>query len=129
MVAFLGHDGAFWLTTALTIERVAGKLQTDGRIARGYIGLGLQAAKLDGDGGIGSMVMIVDPTGARGRRRCAAGRRPPSIGMASAFATCELASQRRLGPTAFFGQVARLSLLRGGEPIEVALTIAERPES
>ena len=46
-----------------TIDRIAGKLQTHGRIARGYIGLGLQAAKLDGDGGIGAMVMSVDPAG------------------------------------------------------------------
>ncbi len=33
-----------------------------------------------------------------------------------------------LGPDSV-GQTAKLSLLRGGEPIEVTLTIAERPES
>ena len=48
---------------AATIDRVAAKLQTHGRIARGYIGLGLQTAKLDRDGGIGAMVMSVDPNG------------------------------------------------------------------
>ena len=47
---------------AATIERVAGKLQTHGRIARGS-GLGLQSAKLDSDGGVAAMVMSVDPTG------------------------------------------------------------------
>ena len=34
---------------------------------------------------------------------------------------------RGLGPDSV-GQTAKLSLLRGGEPIEVALTIGERPE-
>ena len=111
---------------AATIERVAGKLQTDGRIARGYIGLGLQTAKLDGNGGIGAMVMSVDPTG------------PGSaVGVRQGDLIVKWNDERirdvrtilrALGPDSV-GQIAKLSLLRGGEPIEVALTIAERPES
>jgi S1-C subfamily serine protease len=111
---------------AATIERVAGKLQTHGRIAHGYIGLGLQTAKLDGNGGIGAMVMSVDPTG------------PGSaVGVRQGDLIVKWNEERirdvrtllgALGPDSV-GQTAKLSLLRGGEPIEVALTIAERPES
>src|SRR5262249_55984016 len=42
-----------------TIERVAGRLETHGRIARGYLGVGLQPVRLDE--GVGAMVMSVDP--------------------------------------------------------------------
>ena len=44
-----------------TIGRVAGRLETHGRIARGYLGVGLQPVKLDD--GIGAMVMSVDQSG------------------------------------------------------------------
>src|SRR5437870_5765724 len=46
---------------AATIERVAGRLETHGRIARGYLGVGLQPVKLDD--GVGAMVMNVDRSG------------------------------------------------------------------
>src|SRR5499427_10450230 len=46
---------------AATIERVAGRLETHGRIARGYLGVGLQPVKLDD--GVGAMVMSVDKSG------------------------------------------------------------------
>ena len=50
-----------------TIDRIAGRLETHGRIARGYLGVGLQPVKLDD--GIGAMVMSVDKIGPFGRRR------------------------------------------------------------
>src|SRR5262245_818918 len=46
-----------------TIERVAPKLAEHGRIARGYLGLGLQPVTIEGDGGSGVMIMSVDPKG------------------------------------------------------------------
>ena len=125
MAAF-GPRRTVLVIPAATIERVAGKLQTDGRIARGYLGLGLQAAKLDGDGGVGAMVMSVDPTGPGS----AAGVRQGDLivkwnGERMRDVRTLL---RALGPDSV-GQTAKLSLLRGGEPIEVTLTIAERPEA
>ncbi len=45
-----------------TIDRVAELLMTKGRIARAYLGLGLQPVKLDG-GGTGAMATSVDPKG------------------------------------------------------------------
>ena len=46
-----------------TIERVAAKLESHGRIARGYLGLGLQPVAVEGGEGSGAMVMSVDPKG------------------------------------------------------------------
>ena len=46
---------------AATIERVAARLETHGRIARGYLGVGLQPVRLDD--GVGAMVMSVDKQG------------------------------------------------------------------
>ena len=121
-----GPRRAVLVIPAATIERVAAKLLTHGRIARGYLGLGLQAAKLDGDRGIGAMVMSVDPSGPG----AAAGVRQGDLVVKwNGEGIVDVRTLlRALGPDSV-GQIARLSLLRGGEPIEVALTIAERPET
>lgn len=59
-MAVLGPRRVLVIPTA-TIERVAARLETHGRIARGYLGLGLQPLRLDD--GIGAMVMNVDKAG------------------------------------------------------------------
>ena len=125
-MAVFGPRRKVLVIPATTIERVAGKLQTDGRIARGYLGLGLQAAKLDGDGGVAAMVLSVDPTG------------PGSVaGVRQGDVIVNWSGERvrdvrgilrALGPDSV-GQTVKLSLLRGGEPIEVSLTIGERSDT
>jgi S1-C subfamily serine protease len=111
---------------AATIDRVAAKLQTHGRIARGYLGLGLQPTRLDGDRGFGAMVMNVDPNGPG----AAAGARQGDVivkwnGQPIGDLRTLL---RALGPDSV-GSTVKLSLLRGGEPAEASLTIGQRPES
>jgi S1-C subfamily serine protease len=111
---------------AATIERVAAMLETHGKVARGYLGLGLQPTKLDGDDGLGVMVMSVDPNGPG----AAAGVRQgdviikwndqPIQGVRMLLQT--------LGP-ATVGSTVKLALRRGGEPAEVHLTVSERPET
>src|SRR3984893_1659482 len=111
---------------AATIERVAATLETHGRVARGYLGLGLQPTKLDGDAGLGVMVMSVDPKGPG----AAAGVRQgdviiqwndqPIQGLRMLL--------RSLGP-ATVGSTIKLDLRRGGEPAQAQLTVGERPES
>ena len=92
---------------AATIDRVAGRLETHGRIARGYLGVGLQPVKLDD--GIGAMVMSVDKIGPIGRRRHPARRRDRRLErretLRRAFAVAD-----RSGPTAS----ARSSTSRSG---------------
>ena len=108
-----------------TIDRVADLLATKGRIARGYLGLGLQPVKLD-DGGTGAMAISVDLKGPG----AAAGVRQGDIIVAWNGEPVRGVHQlvRALGPDSV-GGVVRLSLRRGGKPIETTLTIGERPES
>ena len=108
-----------------TIDRVAGLLATKGRIARGYLGLGLQPVKLD-DGGTGAMAISVDAKGPG----AAAGVRQGDIIVAWNGEPVRGVHQlvRALGPDSV-GASVRLAVRRGGEPIEKTLTIGERPES
>jgi S1-C subfamily serine protease len=108
-----------------TIDRVAELLTTKGRIARGYLGLGLQPVKLDG-GGIGAMATSVDLKGPG----AAAGVRQGDIIVAWNGEPIRGVHQlvRALGPDSV-GASVKLALRRGGEPIEATLTIGERPES
>jgi S1-C subfamily serine protease len=122
-MAVLGPRRVLVIPTA-TIERVAAKLETHGRIARGYLGVGLQAVKLDD--GVGAMVMSVDKTGPS----AAAGIRQGDviIGWNGEKLAGVRPLLRSLGPDSV-GSVVELSVQRGGEPIQFKLTIGERPEA
>jgi S1-C subfamily serine protease len=109
---------------AATIDRVAGRLETHGRIARGYLGVGLQPIKLDD--GIGAMVMSVDGAGPS----AAAGIRQGDVivGWNDEKLTGVRSLLRSLGPDSV-GQVVDVAVRRGGEPMRFKLTIGERPET
>jgi S1-C subfamily serine protease len=123
MVVF-GQRRQVLVIPASTIERVAGKLVTHGRIARGYLGLGLQPIPLDGDAGIGVMVMSVDPKGPG----AAAGIRQGDVIISWSDQPIRNMRTllRALGPDTI-GSTVKLSLRRGGEPADANLVIAERP--
>jgi S1-C subfamily serine protease len=106
-----------------TIELVAAKLESDGRIPRGYLGLGLQSVALEGDGS-GAMVMSVDPQGPG----AAVGVHQGDIIVAWNGEPIRQVQSllRALGPDSV-GQMVTLGLRRGGETRQVPLTIAERP--
>lgn len=106
-----------------TIARVAARLETHGRIARGYLGLALQPVRLDSDG-VGAIVMGVDSAGPG----AAAGLRQGDVivswnGEALRGVRSLL---RALGPESV-GTTAELALRRGGEPVTAKLKIGERP--
>jgi S1-C subfamily serine protease len=107
-----------------TIERVAAKLESDGRIARGYLGLGLQPVAIDGGKESGAMVMSVDPQGPG----VTAGIHQGDILVAWNDQPIRHVHSllRALGPDSV-GQAATLRLRRGGETQQVSITIAERP--
>ena len=106
-----------------TLERVAAKLETHGRIPRGYLGIALQPVRVE-QVGTGLMVMSADPAGPA----AAAGIRQGDVLTAwdghpiDRFRSLLAA----LGPESV-GSSVLLSLRRGGEPVEVPLTIGERP--
>ena len=108
-----------------TIDRVAQLLATKGRIARGYLGLRLQPVKLDA-GGMGAMAISVDASGPG----AAAGVRQGDVivGWDGEAIRGVHHLMRSLGPDSV-GSTVNLSLLRAGEPLEIKLTIGERPES
>jgi S1-C subfamily serine protease len=106
-----------------TIGRVAARLETHGRIPRGYLGLGLQPVTIEG-GGAGVMVMNVDPNGPGAAADIHQGDvlvswdgRP--IGKLQALL-------RSLGPDSIGKQLA-IGLRRGGQSLETRLQIGERP--
>ena len=111
---------------AATIERVAATLEVHGKVARGYLGLGLQPTRLDVEGGLGLMVMSVDPDGPG----AAAGVRQGDLVLKWNDQDIQGVRMllRVLGPDTI-GTTVRLSLRRGGDPGEAHLTVRERPET
>lgn len=109
---------------AATIVRVAARLESHGRIARGYLGVGLQPVKLDD--GVGAMVMSVDETGPS----AAAGIRQGDVivGWNDEKLSGVRSLLRSLGPESV-GSVVDVAIRRGGEPARFKLTIGERPEA
>ena len=107
-----------------TIGRVAGRLETHGRIARGYLGVGLQPIKLDH--GVGAMVMSVDRSGPS----AAAGIRQGDVivGWNDEKLSGVRSLIRSLGPDSV-GSVVDVAILRGGEPVRIKLTIGERADA
>jgi S1-C subfamily serine protease len=109
---------------AATIERVAARLEAHGRIARGYLGLGLQPIRLDD--GIGAMVMSIDKDGPS----AAAGIRQGDVivGWNDQALSGVRALLRTLGPDSV-GSVVDVAVRRGGEPASFKVTIGERRET
>jgi len=108
---------------SVTIGRIAAKLETHGRIPRGYLGLGLQPVTIEG-GGSAVMVMSVDPKGPGAAAHIHQGDvlvswdgRP--IGKLQAVL-------RSLGPDSV-GKPVAVELRRGGQSHQIRLQIGERP--
>jgi S1-C subfamily serine protease len=106
-----------------TIARVAAKLESHGRIPRGYLGLGLRLVAIEGSRS-GAMVMNVDPRGPGASAGIYQGdivvdwNGEPIRHVQSVL--------HALGPDSI-GQTVRIGLRRAGETKQVSLTIAERP--
>jgi S1-C subfamily serine protease len=123
-MAVFGPRKRVLVIPAATIERVASQLDRDGRIARGYLGLGLQPVRLD-NGGEGAMVMSVDATGPA----AAAGVRQGDIVVGwNGQPLRTVAIVRELGPGSV-ASVVRMSATRAGEPVEFDVTIGARPDA
>src|SRR5262245_11370431 len=106
-----------------TIGRIAARLETHGRIPRGYLGLGLQPVTVAG-GGSGIMVMSVDPKGPGAAAGVHQGDVLVSLDAKPANKMAPLL--RSLGPDSV-GRVLAIELRRGGQVHQVKLQIGERP--
>ena len=122
-MAVLGPRRVLTIPSA-TIERVAAQLEKNGRIARGYLGVGLQPVRLDD--GLGAMVMNVDKAGPS----AAAGIRQGDVIIAvnGEKLSGVRALSRGLGPQSV-GSVVELTVHRGGEPLNFKVTVGERPDT
>jgi len=109
-----------------TILRVASQLEASGKIARGYLGLGLQPVQIHGEREVGAMVMSVDSKGPAAKAGIHQGD------VIRSFEGKPIASvgglQRALGP-ASVGATLTLGLNRGGEARTVKLVVGERPSA
>jgi S1-C subfamily serine protease len=123
-MAVRGPRGRTLIIPAATIDRVAGQLVEHGRVPVAYFGAGLKDVPLD-DGGSGAMVMTLDrdgPAAAAGGLQQGdiivswAGERVPHVGA--------LLHSLRATPV---GSKVTLGLRRGGSPLELDMTIGDRP--
>jgi S1-C subfamily serine protease len=108
---------------SVTIGRVAARLETHGRIPRGYLGLGLQPVTIE-DGGSGVMVMSVDPKGPGAAANIHQGDVLVSYDGKPISKLQSLL--RSLGPDSV-GKVLTIELRRGGQSHQTKLQIGERP--
>jgi S1-C subfamily serine protease len=120
-MAVFGPRRSALVIPAATIERVAPRLLEHGRIARGYLGLGLQPIRLEESGETAVLIVSVDP-GGPGRR---AGLVQGDILVAFDGQPVQ-GLRQRLGPDSV-GRTVQLTVLRGGERRAVAITIGESP--
>jgi S1-C subfamily serine protease len=106
-----------------TIDRVAPRLEAHGRIARGYLGLGLQPVTVEG-GGAGAMVMSVDPQGPSAGAGLHQGDIIVAVNDESVRHIRSLLGA--LGPDSV-GKTMALAVRRAGEAHKITLKVAERP--
>ena len=125
MVVFGPRRRALVIPSA-TIERTAEQLRLHGRIARGYLGLGLQPVRLSGSDGGGAIVISVDPDGPGARSGLHQGDVVVSWDDEPVPPLRVLL--RILGPDSV-GRKVSLGINRGGKPQLVPLTISERPQA
>jgi len=125
-MAVFGPRRSVLVIPSATIERVARQLEAHGRVARGYLGLGLRPVRLDRDEGVGIMVMNVDAGGPGAKAGLHQGdiiqdwNGKPIASLASVLGA--------LGPSSV-GQKVALSFRRGGAVQAIDLVIGERPHT
>ncbi len=109
---------------AATIDRVAARLERDGRIPRGYVGIGLQPVRIEDDGAVGAMIMSLDKSGPGASAGLHQG--DVIVSWDGQPLSSVAALLRALGPDSP-GQTVAIGLRRGGARLDLTLTIAERP--
>lgn len=116
-----GPRGRVLAIPASTIDRVTDQLLAKGYIARGYLGAGLTPVR---HGGKGVLIVSIDPSGPATKAGFLVGD------LITHWNGQEVARVRGimqlLGPSSV-GTTLTLKLVRGGSPLELPVTIGERP--
>jgi len=125
--------GAALAIPAETVNRVVDQLLKSGRVARGYLGLGMQAVRLPAalverlqmPNDIGLMVVSAEPGGPGDRAGILIGDVLIAVGDTPVSDPAELLAF--LGGDQI-GKPVTAKLIRAGEPTTVAITVGERPQ-
>lgn len=128
----LGPRGRVLAIPNATIERVVGRLAERGRLVRGWLGLGVQPARLDrrvaaalalaGDTGL--MVMSIEPDGPAEAAGIHVGDVLLGVGGKPVTSGRDLLGALEAESV---GTVLPIDLVRGGQRIAASVTVAERP--
>jgi S1-C subfamily serine protease len=123
MVVF-GPRRRILVIPSATIASVAATLEKNGRVLRGYLGLGLHPVDVEAGGGPGVIVMSVDPDGPG----AAAGIHQGDVLVTWDGRSIERLKPliRALGPQSV-GQMLTLDVRRGGAVHQATVQIGERP--
>ena len=124
-MAVFGPRRRVLVIPAATIDRVAAQLERHGRIPRGYLGLALQRVRVDRDH-VGAMAMSVDAEGPAAKAGFCQGDVVVGLGGEPLKGIRPLIDA--LGPDSI-GKTLRLGVRRAGAPLELELTVGERPHA
>ena len=108
---------------ASTVSRITDELLSRGRVRRGYLGVGLHPVELPGDRQ-GLIVLSIEPDGPAARAGLVVGDVLLTLDGDPVVETD--AVQLHLGPESV-GKLVHAEILRGGAPIKIDVTPAERP--
>jgi S1-C subfamily serine protease len=116
-----------------TVNRVVDQLLKSGRVARGYLGLGMQAVRLPAGlverlampNDIGLMVVSAEPDGPGDRAGILIGDVLIAVGDTAVSDPAELLAF--LGGDQV-GKAVTAKLIRAGEPKSISITVGERPQ-
>jgi S1-C subfamily serine protease len=125
-MAVLGPRRRALAIPATTIDRAVDQLLAKGRVTRGYLGAALQRARLGrgAEGERGVLVVGLDADGPAAKGGLIVGDIITAWNGAPVTRVREI--MRLLG-TDSVGTAAELTLLRGGSPMAVSITLGERP--
>jgi S1-C subfamily serine protease len=108
---------------AATVNRVIDELLRTGRVARGYLGLGLHPVALR-DGSTGLMVLSAEAEGPAARAGVILGDILLTL---AGKPVHDIEDLQAVLDGDSVGQPVAARILRGGQPIEVSITVGERP--
>lgn len=116
---------------ATTVSRVVDELVSRGRVSRGYLGVGLQPValteafkRLAPGAGLGLMVVSLEPEGPAARAGLLLGDVLIALEGTPLHDPGDVTAAIAGRPV---GSNVRVSLIRGGSPLDVSVTVGERP--